>query len=120
MAESRMTDECTVTRAGADVWNEEQGKYVSALTTVYTGSCRIRHTSAAPTDIESGAHLISVGKPEIHVPVGSPVFVPDDVVTITASATRPDQVGREFTVQGAFDGSQTTALRYRVEVADGR
>lgn len=125
MAESRMTDECAVTRVDPDatddeMWDEEQGRYVPALITVYTGRCRIRHTSAAPADIEAGAQLLAVGKPEIHVPVGSPVFYPDDVVTITASATRPDQVGREFTVQGAFDGSQTTALRYRVEVADGR
>lgn len=68
MAESRMTDECTVTRAGADVWDEATGQYVPGVIAVYTGSCRIRHTSAAPTDIESGAQLISVGKPEIHVP----------------------------------------------------
>lgn len=118
MAESRMTDECVVVRAGEEVWDEEQGTYLPGTVQIYSGRCRIRHGSGSPVDDQPGGMRVAVGKIEIHVPVGTTPFAPSDVVAVTASSTRPDQVGREFTVQGPFDGSQTTALRYVVEVAD--
>lgn len=120
MAESRMTDSCAVTRAGSPVFNETTGEYTSTAASVYSGKCRIKHPTTAGRDVDAGSQLLAVGELELHVPVGSAVFAPDDVVTISACPTRPDQVGRKFTVVSRFDGSQTTALRYRVEAADGR
>lgn len=120
MAESRMTDACTVSRVGEPVLDEDTGEMVGTVVAVYTGPCRVKHPSTGARDVEAGSQLLVVGQLELHVPVGTPVFAADDVVVITASETRADQVGREFTVVGPFDGSQTTALRYRIEVADGR
>lgn len=115
-----MTDTCTVTRAGTKTWDEAAGQYTSTTVQVYSGRCRIKHPSTVSRDVEAGSQLLTVGQLEVHVPVGTAVFAPDDVVTVSSSSTRADQVGRVFTVVAPFDGSQTTALRYRVEAADGR
>lgn len=120
MAESRMTDGCVVSRSGDRVWDDDAGEWTFPLVTVFSGPCRVKHPSTGARDVEAGSQLLVVGQLELHVPVGTPVFAADDVVVITASATRADQVGREFTVVSPFDGSQTTALRYRVESGDGR
>lgn len=121
MAESRMTDTISVTRGGGEWLNPEtdEYEYVEPLT-VYTGQARIRHASGKPGDVEAGSQLLTVGTLEIHVPVGTAAFLPDDLATITGCPTRPDQVGREFIVIAPFDGSQTTAVRYQVEAFDAR
>lgn len=118
-AEARMLDTVTVTRPGAKVWNEATGEWTVTVSTVYSGKARIKHGPAA-RDVEAGSQLLAVGQLEVHVPVGTAGFEPDDTVTVSGSATRPAQVGRVFTVLAPFDGSQTTALRYRVESDDGR
>lgn len=121
MAESRMSDACTVSRGPAEVLNTVTDTWVpNPAASVYSGKCRVKHPTTAGRDVDAGSQLLVVGELELHVPVGSAVFAPDDVVTITACPTRPDQVGRKFTVVARFDGSQTTALRYRMEVADDR
>lgn len=121
MAESRMTDSCTVSRGPAEVLNTVTDTWVpNPASSVYSGKCRIKHPTTAGKDVDAGSQLLVVGELELHVPVGSAVFAPDDVVTITACPTRPDQVGRKFTVVAPFDGSQTTALRFRIESADSR
>jgi hypothetical protein len=120
MAESRMTDTCKVTRISRGVLNESTGKHPETITQVYTGPCRVKHSSMAPMDIEAGSQLLTLGTPEIHVPAGTATFHPDDQVEITWSGTRADQIGRLFKVIAPFDGTQTTALRYRVEADDGR
>lgn len=120
LAESRMTDAVTVTRLGERVWDEEAGGWGEPDVVVYSGRGRVRHASSSAKDVESGSQLLAISQIELHVPVGSPVFLTDDVAVVLSSETRPDQAGRKFVVVAPFDGSQTTALRYRVEVADGR
>lgn len=120
MAETRMSDVCLVTRVTGSSWDESLGEEVDTFTTVYSGACRVRHASPNGKDVDAAGQLLTQSFLELHVPVGAPAFAPDDVVVITASATRSDQVGRRFHVVSPFDGSQTTALRYRVEVFDGR
>lgn len=120
MAESRMTDECGVTRAGEKTWNETTGEYENTPTSVYSGKCRIRHSAPNGKDVDAAGRLLTISSLELHVPVGTAVFEPDDVVAITASGTRSDQVGRKFIVLAPFDGSQTTALRYKIEAYDER
>lgn len=119
MAVSRMTDSCTVTRAGAKTLNESTGTYSASVVSVFTGQCRIKSGSGVSQG-DAGSELVVVSQVELHLPVSAVGVLPGDTVTVTGSATRADQVGRKFTVVSAFDGSQTTALRYRVEVADGR
>ena len=121
MAESRMSDSCTVSRGPAEVLDPVTDAWVpNPAALVYSGKCRVKHPTTAGRDVDAGSQLLVVGELELHVPVGSAVFAPDDVVTITACPTRPDQVGRKFTVVSRFDGSQTTALRFRIESADSR
>lgn len=121
MAESRMTDSCKVFRlVKATVPDEETGNYPVTEEVAYSGACRVKHPSTAGKDADAGSQLIVVSQVEVHLPVDAVGVLPGDTVEITASPTRPDQVGRRFTIDGPFDGSQTTALRYRIEVADGR
>lgn len=118
-AESRMTDTCLVTRDGDRVWDEASGQHTVTPVQVYSGVCRVKHSTGA-VQADAGSQLVSVSQLELHVPVGVAVLAAGDRVTVTGSVGRPDQVGRVFLVVAPFDGSGTTALRYRVEVADGR
>ena len=119
-AESRMLDSVSVSRAGERTWDEETGEYVDGTVSVYSGKARIRHATTAGDAVDAGSQLLVVGRLEVHVPVGTTDFEPGDEITVTACPTRPAQVGRVFSVVAPFDGSQTVALKYRVEVADGR
>lgn len=120
VAENRMLDSCKVTRKGERTWNEETGEWSDAPVVIYEGPCWVKHQQMAPKDVEAGSQLLAIGQLEVCVPVGTTRFQPGDVVEITGSPTRSDQVGRKFSVLAPFDGTQTTALRYRVEVADAR
>ncbi len=119
MAASRMTDSCKITRVGSKTLNEGTGTYTPSVVTVFTGVCRIKSGSGVSQG-DAGSELVVVSQVELHLPVTASGVLPGDTVEITGSLTRADQVGRVFQVVAAFDGSQTTALRYRVEVADGR
>lgn len=120
MAEARMTDTCKITRSAKEPLNESNGKHPVTTTEVYAGPCRVKHPTTAAKPADAGAQLIVVSGLELHVPVTATGIRAQDVVEITASGTRTEQAGRKFTVLAPFDGSQTTALRFRVEVADGR
>ena len=120
MAESRMTDTCTVTRPGTPVFNESTGEYTSTPVSVYSGVCRVKHPTGVARDVDAGSQLLAVSQLELHLPVSAVGVRADDAVSITGSVTRGEQVGRKFTIVAPFDGSQTTALRFRIEAADGR
>lgn len=119
-AESRMDDRIKTTRAGGKTWDEDSGEWTVSEVVVYDGKARIKRPNDLSTDAEAASQLIAIGRLQVHVPVGSPPFAPDDLIEVTACQTRGDQVGRKFVVVAPFDGSQLTAVRYRVEVADGR
>lgn len=120
MAESRMTDSCAVTRPGPKVWNEATGEYTSTVVSVYSGKCRVKSPSMAGRDVDAGSRLVVVSQTEVHLPLSAVGVRADDLVTITGSETRAEQSGRKFTVTAPFDGSQSTALRFRIEAADER
>lgn len=120
MAESRMLDECVVSRPGPKVWDEDAGGYAQTPVVVFSGPCRVKHPTTSGKDADARSQLIVVTQVEVHIPLTAVGVLPGDTVELTACPTRPDQVGRQFTIDSPFDGSQTTALRYRVEVADGR
>ena len=115
-----MTDTCTITRAGPPTWDESKGEYTSTPVQVYSGPCRIKHPTTTAKDVDSGSQLLAVSSLEVHLPMTAEAVRVGDVVEITASETRAAMAGRRFTVAAPFDGSQTTALRFRVEVGDGR
>lgn len=121
MAESRMTDSCKVFRLErSPVLDEGSGTYPTVEVVVFEGKCRVKHPTVAGRDAISGSQLVVVSQVEVHLPLSAVGVLPADVVRVTECPTRPDQVGREFTIDGPFDGSQTTALRFRVGVSDGR
>lgn len=121
MAESRMTDSCKVFRLEkSSVMDEATGKYPTVEVEIYAGKCRVKHPTVAGKDADTGSQLVVVSQVEVHLPLNAVGVLPSHTVRITASSTRPDQVGREFTVAAPFDGSQTTALRFRVSTADSR
>lgn len=119
-AESRMSDRIKTTRGDEKVWDEDNGKWVTSEAGIYEGRARLKPLNDLSMDADAGSQIVTVSRLQVHVPVGTRPFASGDRIEVTASATRPDQVGRVFTVAGPFDGSQSTALRYRVEVADGR
>lgn len=120
MAEARMTDKCEITRAGTPVWDEEAGENIGPVEVVYQGPCRVKHPSTAARDVEAGSQLLAVTFTELHLPLSAVGVRADDAATILESSTRLEQAARQFTIMAPFDGSQTTALRFRVEAFDER
>ena len=122
MAVSRMTDSCAVTRGdGGEALDPVTDQWVPVpAVTVYSGVCRVKHATTGADQVDAGSQLLAVSQLELHVPVTAVGVAVGDRVEITGSSTRAEQVGRVFTVTAEFDGSQTTALRFRVEAADGR
>lgn len=121
MAESRMSDMCKVSRfEKVGVPDEESGTYPVIEIISYVGPCRVKHPSTSGKDVDAGSQLLVISQVEVHLPLSAVGVLPGDEVLVTLCPTRPDQVGRKFTIDSAFDGSQTTALRYRCEVDDGR
>lgn len=119
-AESRMDDRIKTTRSGEKSWDEANGEWVATEVVIYEGKARVKRPNDLSVDAEAGSQLIAVGRLQVHVPVGSLAFAANDLIEVTACPSRADQVGRRYVVAAPFDGSQTTAIRYRVEVADGR
>ncbi|UOQ60382.1 DUF6093 family protein [Leucobacter rhizosphaerae] len=126
-AERNMRDRCRVTRISkGTALDEDTGKYPNVSTVIYEGAggaggkARLKHPRMAAKEVDAGSQLLVSTSLELQVPVASEDFAAGDVVEMTACPDRPNQVGRKFKVIGPFDGSQTTALRYRVEAFDGR
>ena len=120
MAESRMTDSCVIRRDGGAVFDEATGEYAPSFVDVYSGPCRLKWPTTGARAADAAGQLVVVESVELHLPVSAVGVEPQDAVEVSGSLTRPDLAGRVFTVVGAFDGSGTTALRYRVEAADAR
>ena len=120
MALSRMTDSCAISRPGTPVFDEATGEYTSSTVSVYSGACRVKHPTAVARGVDAGSELLVVSQLELHLPVSAVGVRAGDVVSITGSVTRGEQVGRLFRVVAPFDGSQSTALRFRIEAADER
>lgn len=121
MAESRMSDMCKVSRfEKSSVLDDDTGTYPVIEVISYTGPCRVKHPSTSGKDADAGSQLVVISQVEVHLPLSAVGVLPGDEVLITLCPTRPDQVGRKFTIDSAFDGSQTTALRYRIQSADPR
>ena len=120
-AERDMRDKCKVTRTSKGTeFNEVTGEYPTVVATIYEGKSRLKSPRVAAKQADAGSQLLIATFTEIQLPVHSDDLFVGDVVEMIACPDRPNQVGRKFTVMGPFDGTQTTSLRYRVEVFDGR
>lgn len=123
LAESLMTDTCTITRAGvADpdaVPDPVTGLYpVPADSTVYTGRCSIRvpGTVSASKSRDSAGDEAVMLTAILSVPALAPLVKINDVVTFTASTYNPRLVGQEWVVDGMIPGSRQTAQKVTVSV----
>lgn len=122
-----MRDRCKVTRAApGTLLDEITGTYPNITTIVYggedgaTGKSRLKHPRMTAKEVDAAGQLLVATSLELQVPVDTADLKPGDLVEMTACPDRPNQIGRRFKIVGPFDGSQTTALRYRVEAFDGR
>lgn len=119
LAESLMTDTCTITRAGVGKgpWNESTGQYDSpAPTTVYSGKCRVQIMSGIPASRPTtGDRSTTLQETVLQLPVTSTESIAvNDVATIVAAVSDASLVGRQFTVYARHEKSQATARRLRV------
>ncbi|MEV1013774.1 DUF6093 family protein [Micromonospora sp. NPDC049801] len=111
VADKQATAECRVERpAQQAVWDDAAGQNVyppPAL--LYEGPCRYQYLSPAgqPVVADTTTPLADV---RITLPVGAVVYQTNDLVTLTATATNPDLVGRGLTVT-AVSGSSISWQR---------
>ena len=119
LAESRMTDNCTVTRKTENVFDEETGLYQSSRVIIYSGKCRIREPHTTPTKQEAAAQIGVKQHTQLHLPALAPELKPGDTVDVYPSRNpriftlRTDKT---YTVLAVRDSSQATAQRADVEL----
>lgn len=120
LAESLMTDTCTITRAGVGkgTWNDTTGQYdTPARVTAYTGKCRvqIKAVIASSSASTAGERQVIAQEFELQLPVdGTDTVAINDVAEMLTCALDSALVGRKFTVAARHEKSQATARRLRV------
>ena len=115
LAEALMLDACTVVRRGAPSTNTSTGAVTVSSTSLYSGKCKVQAAGLASQTVEAAGRTATLERPTVHVPVGSFAPRPGDVITITASATDANLVGRVYRVTAASLKSLATAYRIPVE-----
>lgn len=116
VADRQATAACRVERpAQHALWDDSAGANVyPPPELLYEGPCRYQYLSDAgqpgaahPVVAERSTPLADV---RITLPVGAVVYQANDLVTVTATATNPDLVGRTLTVT-AVSGSSISWQR---------
>ena len=119
-AESMMRDECTITRAGTQTWDDAVGVYTGGTPTLlYAGPCRVRRPNVAEREAAAGEADWTLTGAVVSIPVdGTTDDLLGATVTVVGCEMDPTLTGREFTVLAPHSQSQATARRLRcVEVA---
>ncbi|MBP6997868.1 MAG: hypothetical protein KBB39_17165 [Phycicoccus sp.] len=119
-AVSLMRDECTITRPGAQTWDDAAGAYVGGTPTrLYAGPCRVRRPNVSEREASAGEADWTVTGAVVSIPVdGTTDDLLGATVTIVGCEMDPTLTGRVFTVLAPHAQSQATARRLRcVEVA---
>ena len=113
MAESLMTDTCTIERLGAETFNAETLECSNTGANIYTGVCRVvMPNSLSVRDAESVGRVVLEQQLSLSLPVETSVAVrPNDIVTITASDADAGLIGRKFRISGTHHSSHATARR---------
>ena len=119
-AESMMRDECTITRPGAQTWDDATGGYIpGAPVALYSGPCRVRRPNLAEREALAGDADWTLAGAVVSIPVDGTT---DDLLGATVHVEHcemdPALTGRDLKVTGPHAQSQATARRLRcVEVA---
>ncbi|MBK6556143.1 MAG: hypothetical protein KBG78_05745 [Dermatophilaceae bacterium] len=119
-AESMMRDECTITRAGTQTWDDAAGVYTGGTPTLlYAGPCRVRRPNVAEREAAAGEADWTLTGAVVSIPVdGTTDDLLGATVTVVGCEMDPSLTGRVFTVLAPHAQSQATARRLRcVEVA---
>lgn len=119
-ARERMDAECLITRPGTRAWDEDEGAWSYPDVEVYGGVCRLVSAGTAGRRAVAGGQLLVVTSPELHLPADTVGVEVSDSVLITGCESRPSIVGETYTIREPVDGTQVTALRFKVVGADGR
>ena len=117
---ARMCDECTITRPGAQTWDDAAGAYTGGTPArLYAGPCRIRRPNVAEREAAAGDADWTVTGAVVSIPVdGTTDDLLGATVTVVGCEMDPSLTGRVFTVLAPHAQSQATARRLRcVEVA---
>lgn len=120
-AEAMMTSTATITRIDPDAepdFNEETGEYTDALTTVYTGKCKVQTFQAFESEPDAGGAHRVIQRYYLHVPVSAGPFAPGDRAEITAAAN-PTLVGNVYVVAAPHEKDWQTAQRLLVDLDAG-
>lgn len=109
--ERRMTETVEVGNFEDDV--AADGTPIRVLTTErYAGKGRIKYESLTVSDSDRSSQIVTVQRPVLSIPTGSPLLHEGDEVNVTASQADDVLVGRSFTVAGNPQAGQTSAHRY--------
>lgn len=115
VAESLMSDACTVRRPGPDVTDPDTGVVAPGLVVVYAGPCKVQSNQQVASEPSAGGHNFVVENLKVHFPVSSQLRI-DDVVTIDSSVMDPDLNGLDFRLVDMPRGTYRTADRWNVEL----
>ncbi len=120
-AESMMRDTCTITRPGAQTWDDAAGAYTTggAPVQLYAGPCRVRRPNLAEREALAGDADWTLAGAVVSIPVdGTTDDLLGATVHVVGCEMDPALTGRDLTVTGPHSQSQATARRLRcVEVA---
>ena len=117
---ARMRDECTITRPGAQTWDDAAGAYTGGTPALlYAGPCRVRRPNVAEREAAAGEADWTLTGAVVSIPVdGTTDDLLGATVTVVGCEMDPSLTGRVFTVLAPRAQSQATARRLRcVEVA---
>lgn len=115
-----MRDECTITRPGAQTWDDATGAYVGGTPTrLYAGPCRVRRPNVSEREAAAGEADWTLTGAVVSIPVdGTADDLLGATLTVVGCEMDPSLTDREFTVLAPHAQSQATARRLRcVEVA---
>lgn len=110
-----LVDTCAIAGETRGTLNETTFAYPHTSTQVYAGPCRVKGMNEADNITTVGERQAITREYTVEIPVADDDIAPGDIVTITASATDPTQVGLRLTVLGAVHGTLQTVRRLRCQ-----
>ncbi|UDG88993.1 hypothetical protein KYE74_04090 [Bifidobacterium pseudocatenulatum] len=120
IAESLMTDECTVVRPGEAATDPATGEVKPNSAQVYAGHCKVQTSGGLASENVEGSAAQAMGAVSlvwslyIHFPFGT-MLCNGDLVTVTQSAN-PELVGRRYRmISPQSEKSWATACRWNVK-----
>ena len=111
-AERLIVYTCTIARLDPDSIDPLTGEALSV--DVYDGKCRVQVTSAQATNGESIGHTFTEQDYQLHIPASVESPKVGDVVTLTATPSKPSRAGKVFRVEALFEKTFQSAQRIKI------